>query len=64
MAYIHKNNYIHRDLALRNLLATEGADNHKYTVKVSDFVINKQKLNGLIKLGNGQIVDRFELLYF
>jgi len=37
MIYLHKENIIHRDLALRNLLVGPGTDKSKFTIKVSDF---------------------------
>jgi serine/threonine protein kinase len=42
MLYLHSNNIIHRDLALRNLLVAPSPDpNEKYTIKISDFGMSK-----------------------
>jgi len=41
MIYLHKENIIHRDLALRNLLVAPGSEKSMFTIKVSDFGMSK-----------------------
>jgi len=45
LAYLEKNKVIHRDVALRNLLAVK--EGKKYSAKVSDFGMSKQTDSGL-----------------
>lgn len=41
MAYLEERRIVHRDLALRNLLAAPGDGREKYLVKVSDLGLSR-----------------------
>ena len=49
MLYLEQQQIIHRDLALRNLLATQGTDQNKYLIKVADFGLSRTSDSGYYK---------------
>jgi serine/threonine protein kinase len=40
LSYLEENKVLHRDIGLRNLLASAGTEGEKYTVKVSNCHVN------------------------
>lgn len=55
MAFLEKQNIVHRDLALRNLLASKSGGNEKYLVKVSDFGLSRLANKGYYKSQDVQL---------
>src|SRR2546430_1696931 len=55
MAFLEQQSIVHRDLALRNLLAAKLGGNDKFLVKVSDFGLSRMASKGYYKTEEMQL---------